>query len=316
MFTDTLITSGITVAVLLAFAIVMGRRQKAANASMAWVDHFQVKGFEAKIDRARNEVLISAGGDAPAFRALLGHLVVEYKVETTAMAYEKRPKRRFSLTRTSARRRLLKSGSYVAPSSGWKETVWTSVETGKTWVRLLAVRLPVYYAQHWGEQEERHTSVLTGALDVPLPNGNAHAFKLWLEYHSWELFPDRAAVRATWDQTCAELLRACRQQRDYHANAAMAFETWSFSAQPSIAYLMIETDGAAFWASGDTPMLEPIEGPCFKLVDEKLTVSSGDDSRSFPVPADRLASLQALQRRGVIQMGRARPFSEAFRRHM
>jgi hypothetical protein len=96
----------------------------------------------------------------------------------------------------------------------------------------------------------------------------------------------------------------------------MAFETWSFSAQPSIAYLMIETDGAAFWASGDTPMLEPIEGPCFKLVDEKLTVSSGDDSRSFPVPADRLASLQALQRRGVIQMGRARPFSEAFRRHM
>ena len=195
MFTDTLITSGITVAALLAFAVVMGRRQKAANAAMAWVDHFQVKGFEAKIDRARNEVHIFAGGDAPAFRAPLGHLVVEHKVDTTAMAYEKLPKRRFSLSRNSNRRRLLRSGRYMA-SSDWKETVWTTVETGKTWVRLLAVRLPVYYAQHWGDQEEVQTDILTDALDVPLPNGNAQAFKLWLDYHRWELFPDRAAVRA------------------------------------------------------------------------------------------------------------------------
>ena len=96
----------------------------------------------------------------------------------------------------------------------------------------------------------------------------------------------------------------------------MAFETWSFSAQPSIAYLVIEANGETAWASGDTPMLEPVERPHFKLVGDRLTVSSGDDNRSFPVPADRAAPLQALQRRGVVQMGRTRLFSQAFRRHM
>ena len=110
----------------------------------------------------------------------------------------------------------------------------------KTWVQLRAVRLPAYYAQHWASWEEGQTGILTNHLDVPLPNAKARAFKLWLDYHQRELFPDRAAVRATWDQTCAELLRACRQQRDYCESAAGAFETWSFSAEPSIAYLAIE----------------------------------------------------------------------------
>jgi len=302
MFTDTLMVLGVVVASLIAFASVMGRREKAAIKAMGAADHFQVKGFEANIDRARREVHISVEGHARFFCAPLGHLVVEHKVETIAVAHEKRPKRRCSLTLTSNRRRLLRSGSYMA-SSAWKETVWTAVETGKTQVRLLAVHLPAYYAQHWADQEEGHISILTDAMDITLPNGKARAFERWLDHHRRELLSDRAAVRATWDQTCAELLRACRQQRDYHGNSAEAFETWSFSSQPTIAYLVIESDGAAFWASGDTPLLEPIERPCFKFARDRLTVFSGDDHRSFYVPADRLAPLQALQRRRIVRIG-------------
>jgi hypothetical protein len=125
---------------------------------------------------------------------------------------------------------------------------------------------------------------------------------LWLDHHQRELFPDCAAARAAWDQTCAELLRACRQQRDHHSNAAGAFETWVFSAQPTIAYLVIEANGAVFWASGDTPMLERVEGPGLKLSGDRLTVSSGDDERPFRVPAERVAPLLALRRRGVVRM--------------
>jgi hypothetical protein len=275
MVTDTLILFGVTAAGLVAFAVVMGRREKAAITAMGASNHFQVKGFEATIDRARHEVHISVEGHAQVFRAPLGHLVAEHKVETAA----------------------------VPPSNGCPRTVWARVETGKTWVRLLAVCLPVYYAQHWSARKERQTHVLTDAMDVTLPNSKARAFELWLDHHKRELFPDRAAVRATWDQTCAELLRACRQQRDDHGNAAMAFETWSFSAQPAIAYLVIEADGAVFWASGDTPMLEPVDRPRFKLAGDRLTVFSGDDHRSFPVPAERMAALQALRRRGVVRMG-------------
>ncbi|WP_250633422.1 hypothetical protein [Pinirhizobacter soli] len=220
---------------------------------------------------------------------------------TVTVAHEKKPKRIWSdLALPSNPRRLLRSGYRVAPSRDWAETVWTAVETGKTWVQLRAVRLPAYYARHWAEWEEGQTSDTTDRMDVPMPNAKARAFKSWLDHHKRELCPDRAAVRATWDQACAELLRACRQQRYQHGNDAEAFETWSFSAQPSIAYLVIEADGAAFWAYGDTPILEPIERPCFKLADDKLTVFSGDDNRSFAVPADRMPPLRALQRRGVV----------------
>ncbi|HMH67692.1 MAG TPA: hypothetical protein VK519_07220 [Pinirhizobacter sp.] len=303
MSTDTLITLGASVAGLITFAVVMGRWEKATIAAMGAADHFQVKGFEATIDRARNEVHICVEGHARIFRAPFGHLVVEHKVETTAVAHEKRPTRRRGIALTSNRRRLLRSGSYVAPSSGWTETTWTAVETGKTWLRLRAVRLPAYYAQHWGDGREGQTSVLTDAMDVPLSNSKARALKLWLDHHRCELFPDHAALRATWEQTCAELLRACRQQRDHQGIAAGAFESWSFSAHPTIAYLVIEADGAAFWASGDTPMLEPVERPRFKLAGDRLTVFSADDNRSFPLPADRMAPLQALQRRGIVRLG-------------
>jgi hypothetical protein len=81
-------------------------------------------------------------------------------------------------------------------------------------------------------------------------------------------------------------------------------ESWCFSAHPMIAYLVIKADGAAFWASGDAPLLEPVERPLFNLTGERLNVSSGDDHRSFPVPANRPAPLQALQQRGIVRMGR------------
>lgn len=303
MFTDTLITSGIIVTVLLVIAVIGGRRQKAANATMAWVDHFKIKGFEANIDRARNEMHIYVDGQR-VFDAPLGHLVVEHEVETVAVAHEKKPKRLWDgMTLPPNPRRLLRTGRLVAPTRAWAETIWTPVETGKTWVQLRAVRLPAYYAQHWASWEEEQTGILTNHLDVPLPNAKARAFKLWLDYHQRELFPDRAAVRATWDQTCAELLRACRQQRDYCESAAGAFETWAFSAEPSIAYLAIELNGTAFWASGDTPQLEQLDQPRFELAGDSLTVFSGDEARSFPVPADKLAPLQALQRQGIVRKG-------------
>jgi len=301
MSPDILIILSAVVAGLIAFAIVMGRREKAIKGAMATVDHFRVKGFEASIDRARHEVHIFVEDHAWSFRAPLGHLVVEQKVETVAVAHEKHPRSRCRITLTSKRRRLLATGRYVA-SRDWAETIWTAVETGTTWVRLLAVHLPAYYAQHWADGGEGRTSILTDCMDVPLPNANARAFKLWLEHHQRELFPDRAAVRARWDQTCAELLRACQQQRDHHRNASGAFETWSFSAQPEISYLVIEADGATFWASGNAPMLEPIDRPGFKAAGSGLIVFSGDDNRSFPLPADRLAHLRALKRRGAIQL--------------
>lgn len=303
MSNDIILALGITVVGLMAFAIVMARREKAAITAMGATDHFQMKGFEASIDRARREVHIRIEGHARLFCAPFGHLVVEHKVQTLAVAHEKRPKRRCRLARASNPRRLLKSGRYVAPSSGWKETVWSAVETGNTHVRVLAVRLPAYYAQHWTERKEERTPILTDAMDMTLPNQTAQAFKRWLDHHGPELFPDRAAARARWDQTCAELLRACRQQRDHHESAAGAFETWSFSAQPTIAYLVIEADGAAFWASGNTPMLELVEKPLFKLTGDRFVVSSGDDHRSLPLPADRMATVQALRGRGVIRMG-------------
>lgn len=301
MSPDILITLGATVAGLIAFAVVMRRWEKAAITAMGAPDHFLIKGFEANIDRARREVHISVEGYARAFRAPLGHLVVEHKVETVTLAHEKRPRRRYRIGLTSNRRRLLATGRPVA-SRDWAETIWTAVETGKTWVRLRAVRLPAYYAQHWADGEEGQNSVLTDCMDVPLPNAKARAFKSWLEYHQRELFPDCAAVRARWDQTCAELLRACQQQRDHRQSVAGAFETWSFSAQPTIAYLVIEADGATFWASGDTPMLESVGTPRFKLAGDKLTVSSGDCNRSFPVPADQTPLLRGLKHRRVVQM--------------
>jgi hypothetical protein len=301
MSTDILIILGAVVVGLIAFAVVMGRWEKAIKAAMATVDHFRVKGFEASIDRARNEVHIFVEDHAWSFRAPLGHLVVEQKVETVAVAHEKRPRSRCRITLTSKRRRLLATGRYVA-SRDWIETIWTAVETGKTWVRLRAVCLPAYYARHWADGEEGQTSVLTDCLDVPLPNAKARAFKSWLEHHQRELFPNCAAARATWDQTCAELLRACRQQRDHRESPAGAFETSSFSAQPTIAYLVIEADGAVYWASGDTPMLEPVVTPRFKLSSNKLTVFSGDDHRSFPVPENQAATLRGLKHRRVIQM--------------
>jgi hypothetical protein len=300
MSIDTLVVLGATVVGLIAFAVVMGRREKAAIAAMGATDHFQVKGFEATIDRARNEMHISVEGHARAFCAPLGHLVVEHKVETVAVAHEKRPRSRCRIALTSKRRRLLATGRYMA-SRDWAETIWTAVETGKTWVRLRAVCLPSYYARHWADGDEGQTSVLTDCMDVPLPNAKARAFKSWLEHHQRELFPDSATVRAKWDQTCEELLRACRQQRDHYQHAAGAFETWVFSAQPTIAYLVIETDGAAFWASGDTPMLVPVDRPRFKSIREKLVVSSDGYNRSFPIPADRMGTLQALRRRGVVR---------------
>ena len=304
MSTDTLLVFDAVVVGLMAFAVVMSRWEKAAITTMGAPDHFLVEGFEASIDRARNEVHISVDGYVRVFRAPLGHLIVQHKVETIAVAHEKKPKgRRCGIALPSNPRRLSRTGRLVAPSSGWKETIWTAVETGKTWVKLQAVRLPAYYAQQWADWEEGQTSVLTDRMDVPLPNSNARAFRLWLDHHKRELFPEHAAVRAAWDQTCAELLRACRQQRDHNENASDVFETWSFSAQPTIAYLVIEADGAASWASGDTPMLEPVDKPRFKLAGNRLTVSSGDDSRSFPVPAGRMAPLQALQRRGFVRMG-------------
>ena len=260
-----------------------------------------MKGFEASIDRARKEVRISVEGHEWVFRAPLGHLVVEHKVETVTLAHEKRPRSRCRIALTSKRRRLLATGHRVA-SRDWAETIWTGVETGTTWVQLRAVRLPAYYAQHWADWEEGQTSVLSDRMDVPLPNDKAHAFKLWLDHHKRELFPDPAAARAPWDQTCAELLRVCRQQRDNHGNAAAAFETWSFSAQPAISYLVIEADGTVFWASGDTPMLEPVENPHFKPTGGVLTVAADYSTRSFPLSADRLAPLRALGNRRVIQM--------------
>src|ERR1700754_463526 len=258
MQTDIFITLGVAVVGLIAFAIVMGRWEKAIRAAMATVDHFRVKGFEANIDRARHEVRVFVEGHEWVFRAPLGHLVVEHKVEIVTLAHEKRPRSRCRIALTSKRRRLLATGQRVA-SRDWAETIWTGVETGKTWVQLRAVRLPAYYAQHWADWEERQTSVMTDRMDVPLTNDKAQAFKLWLDHHQRELFPDPAAARATWDQTCAELLRVCRQQRDHHESAVEVFETWSFSAQPTIAYLVIEASGATFWASGDTPILEPVE---------------------------------------------------------
>lgn len=301
MFTDTLIILGIGVAGLFAFTLIMRRWEKAVIKAMGATDHFQVKGFEADIDRARHEVQISVEGRR-VFCAPLGHLVVEYKVETVTLAHEKRPRDGCRITLTPKRRRLMATGQYVA-SSDWAQTIWTAVETGKTWVRLRAVCLPAYYARYWADWEEVQASVLTDALDMPLPNGKARAFKSWLDHHQRELFPDRAVVRTKWDQTCAELLRACRQQRDHCESAAEAFETWSFSAQPIISYLVIEADGAAFWAWGDTPMLEPIERPRFEWGRDRLTILSGDDHRSFPLPAERTAPLQALRRRGVFGMG-------------
>lgn len=300
MSTDALITLGAAIAGLIAFAVVMGRWEKAAKAAMATAGHFQVKGLEAKIDRARHEVQISVEGHGQVFRAPLGHLVVEQKVETVTVAHELR-RSRCSIALRSNRRRLLRTGRYVA-SSDWAETIWTAVETGKTWMRLRAVCLPAYYAQRWADRKEARTDVLTDALDMPLPNDKARAFKRWLDHHERELSPDLTAVRATWDQTCAELLRACQQQRDCRGDAAGAFETWSFSAQPTIIYLVIESDGAAFWASGDTPLLEPVERPRFRSTRDELTVFSGDDHRSFPLPPDRLAPLQALQRRRIVRM--------------
>ncbi|WP_250628298.1 hypothetical protein [Pinirhizobacter soli] len=302
MFNDTLIALGITVAGLIAFTVVMGRREKAAIMALGAAGPFRVKSFQANIDRARNEVHISVDGHRT-FCAPLGHLIVEHKVEIIAVAHEKKPKGPWgSITLPSNPRRLLATGRYVA-SRDWAETIWTSVETGKTWVKLRAVCLPAYYAQHWAGWEEEHANVLTDRMDVPLPNSSARAFKLWLDHHKRELFPDHAAARATWDQTCVELLRACRQQRDHRGNSAEAFETWSFSAQPMIAYLVIEADGSAFWAWGETPMLEPVDKPRFKLAGDRLTVVSGDDNRSFPVPADRITTLLALRRRGVVRMG-------------
>ncbi|WP_250634267.1 hypothetical protein [Pinirhizobacter soli] len=302
MFTDTLITLGITVAGLVAFAVVMGCWEKAAIAAMVVPDYFQVKGLEANIDRARHEVRITVEGHARFFRAPLGHLVVEHKVETVTLAHEKRPRKRCRIALTSKRTRLLATGRYVA-SRDWAETVWTAAETGKTWVQLRAVCLPAYYAKHWSGSEEGQISDTTDRMDVQLPNRKARAFKSWLEHHSREIFPDCATIRAAWDQTCAELLRACRQQRDDQGNAEGAFETWSFSAQPTIAYLVIEADGAAFWASGDTPILELVEKPRFKLVGDKLAIFSGDDSRSFLMPTDRIAILQSLRRQGVVRIG-------------
>jgi hypothetical protein len=294
---DVFISLRATIAGLI--ALVMERRE---NAALAATEHFHVKGFAARIDRARCEIHIFVEGHLRPFRAPLGHLVVEHKVETVTLAHEKRPKRRFGIALTSHRRRLLATGRYVA-SRDWAETIWTSVETGNTWVRLRAVRLPAYYAQHWAGLDEGTSSVQTDTTDVSLRNATARAFKSWLDHHQRDLFPDPVAVRATWEQTCAELLRACQQQRDYRESDAGAFETWSFSAQPTIAYLVIEADGATFWASGDTPMLEPIEKPRFKLAGNKLTVVSGEDNRSFPLPVDRIATLQALRRRGVVRMG-------------
>ncbi|HEY4144588.1 hypothetical protein [Pinirhizobacter sp.] len=302
MPTDTLIVLGAVIAGLIAFACVMRRWEKAIKAAMATADRFEVKGLEARIDRARREVCIHVEGHARFFCAPLGHLVVEHKIETVTLAHEKRPRNRCRIALTSKRRRLLATGHYVA-SRDWAETVWTAVETGRTLVHLQAVRLPAYCAQHWASSEEGQTSVTTDHLDVPLPNAKARAFKLWLDHHQRRLFPDIAAVRSTWDQTCAELLRACRQQRDHRKSSAGAFETWSFSAQPTITYLVIEEDGAAYWASGDTPMLEPIERPRFKWASNTLTVFFKDDERSITLPADRLATLQALKRRGVVQMG-------------
>ncbi|WP_250623724.1 hypothetical protein [Pinirhizobacter soli] len=301
MPTDTLITLSVAVAGLIAFAVFMGRWEKAIKAGMATADHFRVKGLEASIDRARHEVHIFVEAHDRFFRAPLGHLVAEHTVETVTLAHEKRPRSRCRIALTSKRRRLLATGSYIA-CRDWAETVWTAVETGKTWVQLRAVRLPAYYAQHWADWEEGQTNVLTDRMNVPLPNDKAHAFKLWLDHHKRELFPDPAVARATWDQTCAELLRACQQQRDHHGNAAGAFETWSFSAQPSISYLVIEADGATYWAAGDAPMLEPVERPQFKAGGGRLVVVSGGDNRSFPLPRDRLIHLRALQHRSAFHI--------------
>lgn len=309
MPTDVLIALGAALVVFGAFVLVMGRWEKAVNAAMATADHFQVKGFEASIDRANCEVRICVEVHARIFRAPLGHLVVEHKVETVTVAHEKRPRKRCRIALTSKRRWLLATGHYVA-SRDWAQTVWTGVETGKTWVQLGAVRLPAYYAQHWADWKDEQTNVLTDCMDVPLPNANARAFKAWLEHHQRELFPDRAAVREKWDQTCAELLRACRQQRD-HGDIAAAFETWSFSARPAISYLVVEVDGAVFWASGDTPMLEPVESASFKSAGRVLTVTSGNDSRPFPLPEDWQAPQRALKRRENLQrtsMRIAKPF--------
>ena len=302
MSTDTVIVLSAVVVGLVAFAIVMGGWEKSIKATMGAADHFHVKGVEASIDRARHEVRVFVEGHARVFCAPLGHLVVAHKVEAVTLAHEKRPRSRCRFTLTSKRRWLLANGRVVA-SRDWAETEWTGVETGNTWVQLRAVLLPAYYAQDWADGDEGQTRVLTDRMDVTLPNAKARAFKSWLDHHQRELFPDAAAARATWDQKCAELLRACRQQHDHRGNAAAAFETWSFSAQPAISYLVIEADGATFWAAGDAPMLEPVERPQFKAGGGRLTVVSGDDNRSFPLPADRLMHLRALQHRSAFHTG-------------
>src|ERR1700754_1566151 len=182
MSADTLIVLGAMVLGLTVFAVVMGRWEKAIRAATATVDHFRVKGFGASIDRARQEVRVFVDGHEWVFRAPLGHLVVEHKVETVTLAHEKRPKSRCRMGLTSNRRRLLATGRRVA-SRDWVGTVWTAVETGQTWVRLRAVRLPAYYAQQWADWEEEQTGVQTDHMDVPLPNASARAFKLWLDHH-------------------------------------------------------------------------------------------------------------------------------------
>lgn len=297
---DILIPLGITIASIIAF-VFLKREEKAVNTAIATADCFHVKGIQAKIDRTRCEVRILVEGCEWIFRSPLGHLVVEHKVETLTLAHEKRPRRRYRISLTPDRRRLLATGRYVA-SRDWAETEWTAVETGNTWIRLRAVRLPAYYAQDWSAQEDAGIRIQTDVMDISLPNNKAQAFKSWLDHHASELFPNLTTVRARWDQSCAELLRACRQQRDHRESADGAFEVWSFSAQPVIAYLLIEADGAAFWASGDTPILEPVEMPRFKLTRDKLTVSSDGDERSFPVPTERMAALQTLLRRSIVRI--------------
>lgn len=111
---DMLIILGSSVAGLIAFAVVMGRWEKAAKAAMATAGHFQVKGLEATIDRARHEVRVFVEGHERVFRAPLGYLVVEHKVEIVTLAHEKRPKRRCRIALTSKRRRLLATGRRVA----------------------------------------------------------------------------------------------------------------------------------------------------------------------------------------------------------
>lgn len=191
MSIDNLLTLCITIAPLIACAVILVRRERAAMKAMGASDHFQVKGFEANIDRVRNEVHIHIDGHRT-FRAPLGHLVVEHKVETIAVAHEKKPKRFWDrIALPPSPRRLLRTGYLVAQSHVWAETVWTAVETGKTWVKLRAVRLPAYYAQHWAGWEEGQTGDTTDRVDVPLSNARALAFKSWLDHHQRSSFPTK-----------------------------------------------------------------------------------------------------------------------------